>query len=817
MAAPDLSGAIERWTRRTRCPVCGGSQDDARGKGVRCSGYRSSDGDYLYCSREEHAGGLSVYGNTDCYLHRASGPCKCGTTHGDAPAFMEKATRSRSRADSRPKAKAKTWPSLDAAVEAVERSTRGTVAARYPYEDEQGSPVLVVLRVRLPDDEHGNPQKTFRQASPEGSGWKLSAAGVPLVPFHLRDLRAAIEAGDPIHIVEGEKDVLAVEAAGGVATCNVGGAGKPKAIEACIPHFKGADLVRIVADQDADGKGQRHAEALADALDGIAERIELVRPVEGKDAADALAAGHDLADAFQPLEADKTEWETPSPFGDRELPAFPFDALPDPLRDLSAAVSENVDASPDLVACAGLGVASVLTTGRVSVRMSDSWTPPIALYLAMLATSGDGKGPAIRFASDPLRAAQADLREAERDRVERERTEYDMLKRRADKLAQDAAKSTGEDAGDIEAQATQAAIDLARRVRPEVPRYYVGDDCTEAAMAGALVANQQRLGIVSAEARTLFDGAGGRFSNGTPEMRLLLSGYDGEPCEQLRVGRGEVDLSHPQLSVAIALQPSAFESFAKRGDMVDAGLFNRFLIARPKWAGDLDRMPSGEVPRPVRERWAFLVRDLVRIPDRGHHGWLLDFTPEARSTFDAIRLRFRQMRRDGGLFAAFDAYAPKFDANVCRLVGLLHCAELAAHGESADGYDGKPIGVETVERAARIADYFAHHAAATFAAAGMDERERRAQIILKRCSEWSRTSGDERIYRQPSGRLFVDVRTLQRDAAGDRRILKNRADVIDGCGLLVELGWLRKADQRPKKGRGPTGSWYELHPTAFAD
>ena len=42
-------------------------------------------------------------------------------------------------------------------------------------------------------------------------------------------LIAAVQDSRTVYIVEGEKDVQAVERAGGVATCNPGGAGKWRA------------------------------------------------------------------------------------------------------------------------------------------------------------------------------------------------------------------------------------------------------------------------------------------------------------------------------------------------------------------------------------------------------------------------------------------------------------------------------------------------------------------------------------------------------------------------------------------------------------
>jgi hypothetical protein len=284
----------------------------------------------------------------------------------------------------------------------------------------------------------------------------------------------------------------------------------------------------------------------------------------------------------------------------------------------------------------------------------------------------------------------------------------------------------------------------------------------------------------------------------------------------MRVGRGEVDLSHPQLTITIAIQPGTFNSFMQRGELTDAGLFNRFLIARPSWSINSDRMPNGEVPENIRAGWRLLIKDLAKIPDQGHHGWLLDFTDEARAAFDAMRLKFRKLQKPGELFAPFDGYGPKFDANISRIVGLLHCLYIAECGRSSMGYAEQLIEIATVERAECIADYFAQHAAATFTGAGMDEREQRAAIVLKCCREWIR-SGSDSISRNGVGQLFIDARTLQMSLTGQRRILKNRNDLIDGCNLLVEHGWFREAENPTSIKRGPAGTWFELHPTAFSE
>lgn len=165
---------------------------------------------------------------------------------------------------------------------------RRKIVATYPYEDESGTLLFEVVRFE---------PKGFAQRRPDGNGghvWDLK--GVRRVPYHLPQLDAAVEDGKRAWIVEGEKDVHALEAAGEVATCNPGGAGKWRGEYA--KWLKDAEVV-IVA--DADPPGRDHARKVARSLHGVAASVEVVEPAEGKDAADHLSAGRRI-DEFVAVE-----------------------------------------------------------------------------------------------------------------------------------------------------------------------------------------------------------------------------------------------------------------------------------------------------------------------------------------------------------------------------------------------------------------------------------------------------------------------------------------------------------------------------------
>jgi hypothetical protein len=163
----------------------------------------------------------------------------------------------------------------------------GEAVAVYDYTDEHGQLLYQVCRTM-------GKQFPQRTKGPDGK-WKWKLAGVRRVPYRLPKLIAAVRDSRTVYIVEGEKDVQAVERAGGVATCNPGGTGSTGlwAKPVFTAPFAGADVV-VVADRDEPGR--KHAAEVAAQLRTVAKSVTVAEPSAGKDAADHLAAGHSLDD-----------------------------------------------------------------------------------------------------------------------------------------------------------------------------------------------------------------------------------------------------------------------------------------------------------------------------------------------------------------------------------------------------------------------------------------------------------------------------------------------------------------------------------------
>lgn len=158
---------------------------------------------------------------------------------------------------------------------------RSEIVATYDYMDAGGRLLYQVCRMA---------PKDFRQRRPDGKGgWVWNLQGVARVLYRLPEVLAAVERGDVVFIVEGEKDVERLRALGLTATCNAGGAGKWRA--EYNEHLRGA---RVAVLPDNDPAGRKHGVDIGKGLQDVASSIKVIElpklPAKG-DVSDWLDAG----------------------------------------------------------------------------------------------------------------------------------------------------------------------------------------------------------------------------------------------------------------------------------------------------------------------------------------------------------------------------------------------------------------------------------------------------------------------------------------------------------------------------------------------
>lgn len=180
-------------------------------------------------------------------------------------------------------------------------STLGSLEEEYPYCTADGTVVGWMRRYE---------GKQFRWQRISETGRRVNGQPKPCPLFLLPSVVDAVADGVEVHLAEGEKDALALVDAGVTATTVPNGAtvtqtGQPKNLS--DEHLDTLHGAHVVIWADCDGpdpkspergyQGYRHAMHVRDRLAGYAASVRVVEAVEGKDAADHLAAGHAAGDA----------------------------------------------------------------------------------------------------------------------------------------------------------------------------------------------------------------------------------------------------------------------------------------------------------------------------------------------------------------------------------------------------------------------------------------------------------------------------------------------------------------------------------------
>lgn len=158
--------------------------------------------------------------------------------------------------------------------------------AEYDYATPDGEVLFQVLRY-----EHGTESKTFLQRQPDGNGGWLSGRPDPII---YRWPEIASRPGEPVYVVEGEKDTDALIAAGLLATTAPNGSWPLD-----LSPLRGR-TVYVIPDNDAPGAEK--AEKVIALLHSVAtvKRVELPGLPDKGDVTDWLEAGH-TAEQLQEL------------------------------------------------------------------------------------------------------------------------------------------------------------------------------------------------------------------------------------------------------------------------------------------------------------------------------------------------------------------------------------------------------------------------------------------------------------------------------------------------------------------------------------
>ena len=195
---------LKRHSQNDPCLICEGHQDQARGQGLRCIGFRTDDG-WIHCSRLGEGTRAKYHEHSLTWSHRAAGYCPCGTEHAPDDGSNDEWKANHARPDSRPPQSRDPRPRIQAKPQSAEvrqigDTPKARIVATYDYTTRDGRLLYQVCRTE---------PKSFRQRRPDGKGgwnWSMKANPAKGIPeqkttlYRLPDLVPALQAGDRIYI-----------------------------------------------------------------------------------------------------------------------------------------------------------------------------------------------------------------------------------------------------------------------------------------------------------------------------------------------------------------------------------------------------------------------------------------------------------------------------------------------------------------------------------------------------------------------------------------------------------------------------------------
>jgi hypothetical protein len=648
------------------------------------------------------------------------------------------------------------------------------------YHDAGGRLLCFVVRYNIDDPGSGKKEFlpfTFCEDGHGGREWRSQALVVPRPLYRLDQLAARPDA--PVLVVEGEKSADAAQKIfpDHVAITSPNGAGS-----AGRADWSPLWARRVVIWPDADAEGSRHADEVADlAKRAGAVSVHLVQVPESFlpkwDLADDPPLGID-DDHLRRLLRDAEELHEGGPIPlFRPLPAaepYPIEALGPVLAPAAAAIARKTQVPLAIAAQAVLAVGSLAAQAHADVLLPYGQTRPLSLYLVTVAGSGGRKSTADNEALRPVRRRERMLR-AERERK--------MPGWATKKAIWDAERKKIE-AGNKNASLDERGIALlALGNEPEAPLhpFLTASEPTFEGLTKAWVSAQPALGIFSAEGGQFIGGHGMSNENRLRTAASYSAVWDGQPINRLRALDGVTSLHGRRLTVHLMVQPEAAARFLGDRVLRDQGLLSRFLVAAPESIAGTrlyrKTSPEDEAAIETYEARLLSVMDAELPLAEGRLNELepraLPMSADATAAWTKFHDHVEMQCGIGEELVAIRDFALKAAEHAARIAGVLAMLESVHVPE---------IGVDAMECATKLLDWYLVEALRLARAARTDEKLLRAQDLL----DWMAKSGVSEI----------DFRDIVRRGPAAVRTKDAAEDAIE---ILKAHGWVIEASDRPRR------------------
>ncbi|MCP5408341.1 MAG: DUF3987 domain-containing protein [Chromatiaceae bacterium] len=427
-----------------------------------------------------------------------------------------------------------------------------------------------------------------------------------------------------------------------------------------------------------------------------------------------------------PTNDDQDIWPELVPLDAPNQPRLDLVHLPGWAGDFSRAIAADTETPHELAAGMVLVACATAAARRLRVMVKPGYIEPCNLWIVVALPPGNRKSSVQTSATSPLldwERDQATIMEPEIKRIISERKTMEVrAKEKRNKAAKEKdnlkAAELSREAADIEAELPDI---------PMQPQLWTSDATPE--RLGALLAEQGECMAWLSSEGGVFELLQGRYSNGIPNLDLVLKAHSGDAERVDRGSRPPVFLKSPRLSIGLSPQPDVLRGLAYKPGFRGRGLLGRFFYLLPPSPLGYRLLQSNPVPEAVCNAYAAGLRAMLDWePAIDEHGnerlHLLRLSTEAREEWYEFAQAIEVQMRPGHDLEHFTDWAGKAPGAAARLAGVLHGIK-HAHGRPWDA----AITAETMNAALEIMAITTHHSLAALDMMGADPTIAAARLV----------------------------------------------------------------------------------------
>jgi hypothetical protein len=494
---------------------------------------------------------------------------------------------------------------------------------------------------------------------------------------------------------------------------------------------------------------------------------------------------------------------------------LPFRPLESKVPDIDPRLLSSVPTNPlrriveDTHASFGTpySVATMIALSCISTACAGSFvvnsgvfTQPSSFYFCGVGDSGVNKSaPYVRI-TRPLYQWEEDIKK-DVDRAKKVRefyTKKQVLAKLQKEIVQSEQDGAVHEVKSLREKESTLIAEMNEMNCEHVPRMTIGDATTESVVR---IASENRgpAALFSDEPNILQDICG-RY-NSTSNLDPYLKGYDAAlPVTQDRVSaENSRHVSLLTMNICIFSQPKILINFFKKRDLMDSGLFGRFVFIFPNWPlrTEVDIYGRPQKSSSIDDNWGDFIRKVLAISRP--EGFPLETPITYTISKEAQAYLVQQGRQidkdiDYGWLGAGDMkpWASKMLSRILRLSLLLHIANKPyLSGDNT-------ISLDCVRNATSIIWCYAKHTARVYECAGNGGYIELAKDLF----DWVCKNADEdNSYSESEAK----------DKNKSRFQERNSFDEV--VGMLVDRGYL--TIKSVKKSRGPAKRMLLINPEAI--